>query len=273
MTVALYIASVLGAIALYLMMPKRGYTPVRLGMLLGAAVMGGLWLYLAKYLPAMTGLPSAAMGYYYLFSFIAVGAAARVITHTKPVYSAWWFVLVVLASSGLFLTLSAEFMAFAMIIIYGGAILVTYVFVIMLASDPGNAASTTGGAEYDRLPREAGVAVTVGFVLLALLLGVFASHSEGDAVYPQNPQAAAVRDIQVVATALPGRAISVLAEKSTGEIPATAGQIRQLENVERVGLDLFENHPLGLELAGVILLLSLIGAVVIAYRRVEGADV
>jgi NADH-quinone oxidoreductase subunit J len=42
---------------------------------------------------------------------------------------------------------------------------------------------------------------------------------------------------------------------------------QKLDNVERVGMDLFESHPLGLELAGVILLVSLVGAVVIARKR------
>jgi NADH:ubiquinone oxidoreductase subunit 6 (subunit J) len=41
-----------------------------------------------------------------------------------------------------------------------------------------------------------------------------------------------------------------------------------LDNVERVGFDLFRSHPLGLELAGVILLVALVGAVVIARQKI-----
>src|SRR5688572_13245394 len=134
MTYALYIATVLGAVALVLMMPRRDWTAGKLGGLLGAATLGGLWLALHRYLPPALGIARPAMVYYYLFSAIAIGSAVRVITHTKPVFSALWFVMTVVASAGLFLLLGAEFIAFAMVIIYGGAILVTYVFVIMLAA-------------------------------------------------------------------------------------------------------------------------------------------
>ena len=90
MTAALYLASVVGAVALFMMMPRRGYTPVRIGFLLGASSLGGLWLYLSQYLPSLTGLPEPALGYYYLFAAIAIASATRVITQTKPVYAALW---------------------------------------------------------------------------------------------------------------------------------------------------------------------------------------
>jgi NADH-quinone oxidoreductase subunit J len=53
---------------------------------------------------------------------------------------------------------------------------------------------------------------------------------------------------------------------------AAIARIRQIDNTERVGLDLFSEHPLGLELAGVILLVSLIGAVVLARRKLSDTD-
>ena len=83
--------------------------------------LGLLWLHLAdRYLPAAAnrGIPGAAMAYYYIFSGVAIGAAGRVITHRKPVYAALWFVMVVLASSGLLVVLSAEFMAFGMHLLF-----------------------------------------------------------------------------------------------------------------------------------------------------------
>src|SRR5947209_9603130 len=72
--------------------------------------------------------------YFWIFSLIALAVAVRVVTHSKPVYAALYFVLTVFATAGLFILLSAEFMAVALVIIYAGAILITYVFVIMLAS-------------------------------------------------------------------------------------------------------------------------------------------
>ncbi len=133
---ALYIASAFGAIALLLMMPRRGFNPRAIGVLLAAAALGGLWLYLGRSLPEVLGIDAAAMGYYYAFSGIAIFSAACMITHTRPVFSALWFIMVVLAVTGLLILLSAEFMAAALVIIYGGAILVTYLFVLMLAAPP-----------------------------------------------------------------------------------------------------------------------------------------
>ena len=99
------------------------------------------------------GSAEGGMGpYFWIFSTIAIGGAIRVITHTRPVYSALYFVLTVFASAGLFLLLRAEFMAAALVMIYAGAILVTYVFVIMLAAEgskPKGAAAKDAVAEHD----------------------------------------------------------------------------------------------------------------------------
>ena len=278
MPYALYIASALGAAALLMMMPRQGYTPLKLGMLAGAVTLGGLWLLLARQMPDAVGLDAGAWPYYYVFSAIAIASAARVITHTKPVYAALWFIMVVIATAGLFLTLAAEFMAFAMVIIYGGAILVTYMFVIMLASQSGDTTVVHTTAEsdatedeamtspvYDRVAREPLAACAVGFVLLAVLLAVM---FPGEAMR-RNPAMAAESDSAVVATLLPERAARRLPEDVAAKL-ADAGvtDAAGVSNVERVGLDLFQRHPLGIELAGVILLVSLVGAVVIARTRV-----
>lgn len=273
MSYALYIASAIGAVALLLMMPREKVGLGRIGALLGAATLGGLWLALAPHLPAQLGMERSAFAYYYIFSALSLLAAVRVITHTKPVYSALWFVMVVLSSSGLFLALDAEFMAIALVIIYGGAILVTYLFVIMLAAEAGDAEVAGKAPMYDRVAREPVGAIAAGFLLLALLLGVAfeplsanpaaASPSDrvlihGDPTQPAQPPILTRRASQTIAAQAPeGRPMPLLAP------------VDQLDNIERVGLDLFRSHLLSLELAGVILLVSLIGAVVIARQRVE----
>lgn len=273
----LYIASILGAAALVLMMPRPGTNLRPLGALLGASALGGAWLAIVgtntdmveNFTEGTLGLDSAAFAYYYLFSFIAIAAAIRVITHSRPVYSALWFVMVVMASAGLFLTLSADFMAFAMVIIYGGAILVTYMFVIMLASHGGNQGDDDEEPAYNRYANEPLWACVAGFLLLAVLLTVFFDHK---AMTP-NPDAAARPDAQVIANVLTDRAITE-DTKALASSPSAynAEDGVQLTNAEKVGLDLFQAHPLAIELAGVILTLSLIGAVVIAKTRVENED-
>ena len=93
MSTAFYVASALGAVAVFMMMPRSGYTPRRIGGLIGAMTLGGLWLYLFKSLASSLGMEWAVFSYYYIFSGLAVVSAVKVITHTKPVFSALWFVM------------------------------------------------------------------------------------------------------------------------------------------------------------------------------------
>jgi len=271
--ILLFLASVLGALALVLLMPRPGRNLRPLGALFAVTALGGAWLGVAMATDLITqlteetlGLPSVAFAYYYVFSFIAIAAAVRVITHKRPVYSALWFIMVVLSSAGLLLVLNAEFMAFAMVIIYGGAILVTYMFVIMLASQ-NEPLHEDDIPEYDRYAREPLWACTAGFLLLAVLLSVYYSDNP---IQP-NPSAAMPSDAQLIETHLADR--SLKADGSNAEL-ASAPSVSpdSLSNVEKVGLDLFESHPLAIELAGVILLVALIGAVVIAKTHVPNED-
>src|SRR2546421_9650034 len=105
--------------------------------------------------------------YFWISAAVAVAGARRVITHPRPVYSALYFVLTVMASAGLFVLMWAQFMAAALVLIYAGAILVTYVFVIMLASEaaPAGAGMRQQLAEHDAISREPVVASAVGFAL------------------------------------------------------------------------------------------------------------
>lgn len=267
----LFAASVLGALALVLLMPRPGRNLRLLGALIAVTALGGAWLGIALGTDLITqltektlGLPSAAFAYYYVFSFIAIASAVRVITHKRPVYSALWFIMVVLSSAGLLLVMNAEFMAFAMVIIYGGAILVTYMFVIMLASqnEPQHEEDIP---DYDRYARDPMWASCAGFLLLAVLLSVYYS----DVPLQPNPAAAMKSDAELIETHLADRALN---ERTAQLASSPSASATELSNAERVGLDLFEAHPLAIELAGVILLVSLIGAVVIAKTHVPNED-
>src|SRR5688500_6314815 len=133
----IFVLALAGAAGLILLLPGKMESSFRK---MGAAVL----LAVAVVFGALLAKTAAGMNaYFWIFSAIAVVAAVRVITHPKPVYSALYFVMTVMASAGLFVLMWAEFMAAALVIIYAGAILVTYVFVIMLASQatPAGAAS------------------------------------------------------------------------------------------------------------------------------------
>jgi NADH-quinone oxidoreductase subunit J len=70
--------------------------------------------------------------FFLAFASLAVVAAFNVILQRNPIYSAVGLIIVMCSLAGLFLTLSAEFIAAIQIIVYAGAIMVLFVFVIML---------------------------------------------------------------------------------------------------------------------------------------------
>src|SRR5881296_3266428 len=136
-----------------------------LPMLLGAVAVGGLLPTGKRRSRLMAGLIGlAALGLigttalqptgaavqdtlFYLFSGTAVVAGTIMITNRNPAYSALWFAVVTLSVCGLFFLQSAPFLASATVIVYAGAIIVTFLFVIMLAQQ-------SGLADYDRRARE-----------------------------------------------------------------------------------------------------------------------
>lgn len=227
---------VIAGVATVLMLPSaRLESPLRK---IGGVVMLAVGLIFAALL-VQAAQGAGINAFFWIFSAIAVVGALRVVTHPQPVYSALYFVLTVFASAGLFILLWAEFMAAALVLIYAGAILITYVFVIMLASQPGGGgtdesapqSSLVGLAEYDVTSREPVLASAVGFALMAMLLVLIFDRAEG------------LRSTGVAAQAPAG-------------------------TTQEIGRYLFENQLVNLELSGLILTIAMVGAIVIARRKV-----
>jgi NADH-quinone oxidoreductase subunit J len=229
-----YLVPVIGGVAVYLAMPGQRRTARIAPVALGAMAIG-----------AMVGILSGNLGHsqvlFYVFAILAVIGAARVVTHPKPVYSAVYFILLVLSVAGIALLTGAEYLAAALVIVYAGAILVTYVFVIMLAQQ-----STP--PEYDTQAREPLFAVLSGFVLIAALAGVMlTSHSI-------RADAAAVRS----AADAPEAKASV--------VPPEAA-VKSWSNTLTLGSELMTTYAVAFEAAGVLLLVGIIGGIALATRR------
>src|SRR5437016_5096940 len=150
----------LGFVGVYLLLPRARWTAPVWGLVLsGAALLLGCVL-----------LVHAAASWqetllFYIFAFLAVLAGGLMITQSNPVYAALSFALVVLSTCGLFLLQAAPFLMAATIIIYAGAIIVTFLFVIMLAQQE-------GFSNADQRSREPFLATVAGFLLLGALLVV-----------------------------------------------------------------------------------------------------
>lgn len=310
--ILLYGACALGALGVSLALPRRGTSPQLLGALIGASGLGGIFLALGLASPG--ALPNFN---FYIFSAIALGASLRVISHPRPVYAALYFVLTILASCGLYVILSAEFLAFALVIVYAGAILITYLFVIMLATEAPTAEEPEALSDYDKYSREPLAATVTAFVLLATLTtilarGVRQMPAESPAVVvsgtqqgggqvahsaspdsrllgmlpkrveaalraardPADPRRALIRDEErVVAVDPVGRTATVVAptgkagDGPTRVVPLPVGL--EPSNIEGVAFTLLNEHPGSIEIAGVILLMAMLGAVVLARKKVE----
>ena len=237
----LYFVFAAGGAGVYLLLPKGERKQTGAGAVIGLLGVAGFVAVLA----ARVIVPDDTTAYFYVFSLIAVLAAARVITHPKPVYSALYFVLVVVAVAALLVLLRAEFLAVALIIIYAGAILVTYLFVIMLAQQ--------GSAPvYDRRSREPFLSVLAGFVLMAAVAGRAMDV----------PQPAAPPTVPAGFTAkkpLPHGRGSVGPDERA---PQGSG------NTVAMGASLMTKHVVTLELGGLLLLISMVGAIALARKRV-----
>lgn len=216
---------ILGAVGLFLAMPGGRSSLDRLGfLLLGIGLAVGLTVLNA----ALNHDPDT--GWFLAFAAVALFAAVRVITHKKPVYNALYFVLLMVAVTGLLILAQASFLAAVLVIVYAGAILVTYVFVLMLAQQARPAA-------YDASAREPLLGCLAGFVLLAAIgarLQLFGMPEAGSAA------------------------------KATSALPAVAEG-----TVEQVGILLLTDYVVGIQVVGVLLLVAMVGAIAIAKRRSE----
>ena len=69
---------------------------------------------------------------FYLFSTIMLGAALGVITSRNPVYSALFLVLAFFSAAGLWILLEVEFLGIILVVVYVGAVMVLFLFVVMM---------------------------------------------------------------------------------------------------------------------------------------------
>ncbi len=149
-----------GAAAIYFLLPRPQGRQLFYG-----AVLGILALALAGVLIVNVGGASVETVLFYIFSGLAVVSGTLLITQQNPARAALSFTLVILSVCGLFLLLAAPFLMVATIIIYAGAIVVTFLFILMLAQQ-------TGPSDADARSREPLLASLTGFILLGALLYV-----------------------------------------------------------------------------------------------------
>lgn len=245
----LVLPMVLGTFSVAWLMPKGEPRSSLVARLVGLAAVGIVGGTLLK--PTGAALNDVL---FFLFAGVAVLAAALMITHRNPAYSALWFAVVTLAVCGLFLLQSAPFLASATVIVYAGAIIVTFLFVLMLAQQ-------AGATNYDQNSRQPGVAAFTGFVLLGALLFVLLPSKE-QAV--GRPTTGFVSLAPQVAPAAQSPDQPDIPRSTSATMAENFGTMRSL------GRSLFGDYLFAVELAGTLLLVASIGAIVIAPKRSTG---
>jgi NADH-quinone oxidoreductase subunit J len=219
-----------GALGLWLVLPAR----YRLGKWIGGLLIALAGALFAYDLPLLGNWLD--QGVYWILALITLGAAVATISSQSPVYSAIWFAASLLGAAGLFFYNGAQFLGVATVVVYAGAIVVTFLFVIMLAQPEGH-------SPYDRLtwgglPKILGV-VTAGmfFGILIHMLGPL----KDDAARPLTPETIAAAHDNLTA----------------------AGGILTEKHMANLGRHLWSEHLISIELAGTLLLVALVGAVAI----------
>jgi NADH-quinone oxidoreductase subunit J len=175
--------------------------------------------------------------FFYIYATVCVASAFMVIAAKNPVHSVLFLILAFVNAAGLFVLLGAEFLAMILIVVYVGAVAVLFLFVVMML-DVDFAALRRGVLQY--LP----VGAVVGGIFLAELLLVLGAWTFA----PSVPQA--------ITTPIP--------------------PMSQASNVMALGLVLYTRYVYFFQIAGLVLLVAMIGAIVLTLHhrvRVKRQDI
>ncbi len=167
--------------------------------------------------------------FFYLFGGLAVFAALGVILSANTMYSVMWLILCFFNASGLFFLLDAEFLGIVLVLVYVGAVMVLFMFVVMML-EVNKAQKREGWLNY--LP-------VGGMIALILFIELLAASTSG--------------------------------LFSTGSMATASHLTGEVNNTVEIGKILYTEYLLGFEIAAVILLVALIGAIVLTLRERKDA--
>lgn len=162
---------------------------------------------------------------FFYFAGVILLTATLVVALRNPIYSALSLLVMFFHVAGLYVMLHAEFLAAIQIIVYAGAILVLYLFVVMLLNIK----------REERFSKQGGAALFLGIVLLAeaVILGI----SRGIFVGPAH-------------------------------VPPQGEQETSVGNTESIGEILYSTYLFPFEIASLILLVAMIGAVILTKKGI-----
>jgi NADH-quinone oxidoreductase subunit J len=171
--------------------------------------------------------------HFYLFGVIALASALAFVTRKSPVAAALWLVNTMFSLAALFVMLDAQFIGVMQVLIYAGAIMVVFLFVVMLLNlgHPSELAKARGiGWKF--------AAALVGLGLLSEIMVILRTKLPAELVVPRD---------------------------------FNEQQLQKLNAVGTIAAPLFKDYLLAFELTSVLLLVAIAGAMVLARGRAAGA--
>jgi len=168
---------------------------------------------------------------FYIFSTVLLFAAFRVITARNPVYAALFLVLAFFQASAVWLLLKAEFLAISLVLVYVGAVMVLFLFVMMMLDI--NVDSLRKGF-WKHFPLAASIGALIALEMAAVLMGGFRTTED---------------------------------RSLTSAASSAANTGAQFSNTKELGKLLYSQYLLPLEIAAVILLVAIIAAIALTLRQ------
>jgi len=169
--------------------------------------------------------------FFYLFAFIAVGAAFMVISARNPVHSVLYLILTFVNAAGLFLLTGAEFLAMILLVVYVGAVAVLFLFVVMML-DVDFVELKSGALQY------APIGAVIGLILAAELIIVTGGYA--------------------------------FAPQLGGTVAQPTPDVATRHNTAALGDILYTDYVHFFQIAGLVLLVAMIGAIVLTLRHKAG---
>lgn len=177
---------------------------------------------------------------FYVFAGLALISALMVITQNNPVRCVLFLVLTFFACAILWILVAAEFLALILVLVYVGAVMTLFLFVVMMLD-----------IDTESIKAHLIRHLPFGLILVALLTGLLL------VAMPEK-----WHEMSVEQSVITRQAVEL---NSVGN---TVGQTTKLSNTEAIGIALFTDYVFAFELAAVLLLIAIISAITLAHRGV-----
>lgn len=215
---------------------------------------------------------------FFVFSAVLLFAAFRVITARNPVYAALYLVLTFFQASAIWMMLSAEFLAITLVLVYVGAVMVLFLFVVMMLDIN---VDTLREGFWKHFPLAAGFGVLIALEMSAVLLGGFRATEVAQVATAQVTTANTTASAPVPASATASMSASQAASNATVAstvasatmvvskptvATASAASSATISNTRALGILLYTEYVFPVQIAAVILLVAIITAIALTLR-------